>query len=71
MLIYSAGQCAACREKDGSGGALACDAVRPKRGKKENLYSSCPDSLHTGKYFFQDVVTGEGSCVPFRCFPLP
>jgi len=57
-------QCAACREKDGSGGALACDAARPAGKRKRNLYSSCPDSLHTGKVFFTNG-GGTGWCTSF------
>merc|ERR1712178_518875 len=64
-------QCAVCREKDGTGGPLPCDAVRMRwpgkgKGKKngKNLrYQDCPDSLHTGSYFSQNM--GAGWCKSF------
>lgn len=52
-------QCASCREKDGSGGALPCDAY--------SIYRKCPDSLVKGKAFFvngHNRSNGVGACKP-------
>lgn len=65
--------CARCRERDGSGGALPCDAI-PKNCntgscKNSPSYQDCPDSIATGKYFVQGGASigwdGKARCASF------
>lgn len=64
--------CARCRERDGSGGVLPCDAV-PKNCntgcENKPSYQDCPDSLTAGKFFVQGGASlgwdGKARCESF------
>ena len=60
-------QCAACRTKDGTGGALPCDAIKPGprgNGGNRGRVTECPDSLVSGKWFMM-TDKQQGECISF------